>query len=434
MIAQAENLCHDERIVDRSSMTTSELTIDPELKSLLPELTKEERWQLELSLLDNGCLSPLAVWNKVILDGHNRFDLCKKHNIPFDIKELTFPSKTEAKSWMLKNQLARRNLTPFQRAEIVLKFKPLIAEQAKQNQGRRTDLSQELGKSSSDVESIDTMKSLGGTIGISHESLRKAERIIQQGDEATIKKLRTGATSINKEYENIRKQEDREEKAKEFKEKHNTIWYGDMSTSLEQYSKHEPSSLVANIVTFFSENYLVKMLKKLVAEMLTPGRQKKFKSCLTETAREIVGHMDEKSRRQFIDGVLEDLPSDVQTRIVSLRKNTSEQQTYSCGVHFEPDPDDDYFDWITREEREQLREDQKASPALRLVPLIRNYTIQSIPEHDPKYLVSCLFSLFQPLYREKLVFALLREMSKRETDKENAHNIVTTLFHEFQNQ
>jgi hypothetical protein len=431
MIAQAENLCLPERIiksVDRPSMTTPELTIDPELKSLLPELTREERWQLETSLLDYGCLSPLTAWNNVVLDGHNRFELCRKHNLPFEVKELTFPSKAEAKSWMLKNQLARRNLTPFQRAEIVLKFKPLIAEQAKQHQGSRTDISQELGKCSDEADSVDTMKVLGGMAEMSHESLRKAERIIQQGDEAVIQKLRTGATSINKEYENIRKKEDRKEKSQAFKEEHHVAWVGDMSTPLEQYAKHEPISFVFNLVTYFSENYLIKMVKKLVNEMLIPGKQKKFWPCLVETARKIVIHMDDKSRRQFFDGVLKDSPSG-QTVIVPLRKNSPERQSYSCGVRFEPDPDDDYFDWITDEERTELREMQKVSQ-VKLVPQIRNYTIQSIPEHKPDQLLACLFSLFKPLYREKLLYALARKMFAQDGN-EHTRNIIVTLADEF---
>jgi len=112
-------------------------------------------------------------------------------------------------------------------------------------------------------------------------------------------------------------------------------------------------------------------------------------------------------------------------------KGVKEQQTYSCGVRFDPDPNDDFFDWITREEREQLREDQKASPALRLVPLIRNYTIQCIPEHDAQYLVSCLFSLFQPIYHEKLLYALARKMiAKGATD--TVRKFLATLTDECQ--
>jgi hypothetical protein len=119
------------------------------------------------------------------------------------------------------------------------------------------------------------------------------------------------------------------------------------------------------------------------------------------------------------------------TEIAPIWKGVKEQQHYCCGVRFEPDPDDDFFDWITREEREELRVRQESCPAVKLVPLIRNYTIQSIPEHDPEYLVACLFSLFQPLYRKKLLLALVRKMfAKGET--ESAREAITTFKDEFQ--
>jgi hypothetical protein len=45
-------------------------------------------------------------------------------------------TRLEAKIWMIQNQLARRNLEPYQRAELVLRMKPLIAAKAKANQQR----------------------------------------------------------------------------------------------------------------------------------------------------------------------------------------------------------------------------------------------------------------------------------------------------------
>ena len=119
-----------------------------------------------------------------------------------------------------------------------------------------------------------------------------------------------------------------------------------------------------------------------------------------------------------------------QTEIVSIKKVQKERQHYSCGVHFEPEPDDNFFDWITDDERKELRERQKTCPN-RLVPMIRNYTIQSIPEHDPQYLISCLFSLFKPLYREKLLLALARKMFEQDRP-ESVEDIIETLRKEFQ--
>ena len=60
-----------------------ELTVDPEFRDLIPPLNEEELKLLEESLVADGCESPLTVWNGVIVDGHNRYAICRKHDIPF---------------------------------------------------------------------------------------------------------------------------------------------------------------------------------------------------------------------------------------------------------------------------------------------------------------------------------------------------------------
>ena len=60
-----------------------ELKIDQELKNLLPPLTDEEYKQLEKNIIDNGFDRnfPIMEWHGYLADGHNRYSICKKHNI-----------------------------------------------------------------------------------------------------------------------------------------------------------------------------------------------------------------------------------------------------------------------------------------------------------------------------------------------------------------
>ena len=44
---------------------------------------------------------------------------------------LVFDSRDAVKRWIIERQFGRRNLMPFQRAELALKFKPMLAEDAK---------------------------------------------------------------------------------------------------------------------------------------------------------------------------------------------------------------------------------------------------------------------------------------------------------------
>ena len=87
-----------------------DLTVDPEFRDLIPPLNEEEMKLLEASIVADGCESPLIVWNGVIVDGHNRYAICRKHKIPFAIQEKEFSSRDDAMLWMLRNQLGRRKI------------------------------------------------------------------------------------------------------------------------------------------------------------------------------------------------------------------------------------------------------------------------------------------------------------------------------------
>lgn len=91
------------------------LKINEELRSLIPPLQGEEKKLLENSLVEEGCRDSLIIWDGTIIDGHNRYELCTKNNISFEVKEMNFNDLSEAKNWMIDNQLARRNLTDSQR-------------------------------------------------------------------------------------------------------------------------------------------------------------------------------------------------------------------------------------------------------------------------------------------------------------------------------
>ena len=94
------------------------LTVLKEFREFIIPLGEEELFQLEKSILTEGCREPLVVWERgrqlVVIDGHNRYSICRKNNIPFGIRKTTFNDIDEAKIWMINNQMGRRNLTPDQ--------------------------------------------------------------------------------------------------------------------------------------------------------------------------------------------------------------------------------------------------------------------------------------------------------------------------------
>ena len=137
------------------------LTIDPEFKGKIPPLREEELKQLEENILADGVvINPLIVWDGVIVDGHNRYHILQKHpEIQFTTYEKQFPDRYAAISWICKNQLGRRNLTPQQ-------FKYLVGqryEAEKQSKGIEFQGNQYTSQDRSGLGQNDPDQKLHGT-------------------------------------------------------------------------------------------------------------------------------------------------------------------------------------------------------------------------------------------------------------------------------
>ena len=94
-----------------SEKAMHKLKILPEFKNLIRPLKKKEYLQLEANILSDGCRDPIVVWKRYIIDGHNRYEICMRHGIPFDILEMEFACKEAVLAWICANQLGRRNIT-----------------------------------------------------------------------------------------------------------------------------------------------------------------------------------------------------------------------------------------------------------------------------------------------------------------------------------
>ncbi|HUW33756.1 MAG TPA: DNA modification methylase [Planctomycetota bacterium] len=200
-------------------MTTFEFLIplvDNEFQSLIPPLADHELAQLEANLLRDGCIDPLVVWRErnILLDGHNRKVICEEHGLQYQTKAISLPDRDAAKRWIIEQQFGRRNLTPYQRSELALKLKPLIAEQAKEHLVTSTGgASPRPCQNSDKAAPIDTKKEIAKIAGVSHDTIAKAEFIDQHADEGTKEKLRRGQSSIHAEYRLLKKVQVRQERA-----------------------------------------------------------------------------------------------------------------------------------------------------------------------------------------------------------------------------
>lgn len=202
-----------------------EYRIDPELNEVLPKLSDADYKALEQSLLTEGYKgAPIMVWGDIIVDGHNRYEICNKHNIPYEVKEIEFESKEEVIIWMVRQQLGRRSLTPLQRIAIVEKYKPFYKRKAKENQSKAgknygvgsqklsensTKAFQEGSENSTKVpKKIDVREELAKDADVSTNTYSKGVKILESGNEELINETISGQKSINKAFNELKKDAD----------------------------------------------------------------------------------------------------------------------------------------------------------------------------------------------------------------------------------
>lgn len=178
------------------------LNIDKEFETLIPQLTLEEYQQLEKNLVRDGCREPLVVWNGTIIDGHNRYKICRKREIEFQVKEMEFDDRQAAIEWIILNQFGRRNLPAFQRGALALRLKPIIQEKAKENQIKSGGAVRQ--KSAQPVKTRDELAKLAG---VSHDTIEKVETIQKEGTPEQIERAKKGGkgNTVNAIYREIKK-------------------------------------------------------------------------------------------------------------------------------------------------------------------------------------------------------------------------------------
>lgn len=222
------------------------IEIDPELEQLLPPLSKEDYQMLEQSLLQNGFMqhsTRIQLWcppeeaenedsihmaKSYIIDGHNRYRICQKHNIGLPswcFDWLCFDTKEEVKKYIYENQLARRNLTPIQKISIAEQYRSIYEKQAKENQslGGGDKKSEDYQKSveSNVTQAVDkkrnptTDEKLSKIAGIKMTTYKMGAKVLKSDNEDLKQRVLSGETSISAGYKELMMNRNKNAKPKE---------------------------------------------------------------------------------------------------------------------------------------------------------------------------------------------------------------------------
>lgn len=209
-----------------------ELKIDEEIQALIPPLNSKELKMLTENLIADGCRDAIVTWNGVIVDGHNRYAICKEHNIYFDVFEKEFGSKEEAQIWIKKNQMGRRNLPPFLRGEYLLDIsrwenlrtngKDTSLKNLKKGEKSNLLQKQEVTdiipdcQNSDNREKTDFKKDMAHEIGVSHDTSSRILFLIENANPEQKARLRSGEASVNEIYHELKNADSRALKMRMF--------------------------------------------------------------------------------------------------------------------------------------------------------------------------------------------------------------------------
>ncbi|MEE7546716.1 plasmid replication/partition related protein, partial [Xanthomonas sp. Kuri4-1] len=109
-----------------------DIVVNEELKAYIDPLTADEHEALERSLLAEGCRDALVLWGDVLVDGHNRYGICRQHGLPFQtVQNPRFQSMEDVHLWMIDQHLGRRSVSDFQRGVLALRKREILAERRK---------------------------------------------------------------------------------------------------------------------------------------------------------------------------------------------------------------------------------------------------------------------------------------------------------------
>jgi len=191
------------------------ITINDELLQYIDPLTANEYAALERSLLAEGCRDALVLWGEVLVDGHNRYEICRKHGIDFKtVQNTSFASIDDVMLWMIDNQLGRRSVTDFQRGVLALRKRDIISARVKAEMdasiaskdasafepagdGAAKPAEDAAPNAAVASASIKTREDIARVAGISSNTVGQIEKIRKTAAPELVEAVRAGTISIN---------------------------------------------------------------------------------------------------------------------------------------------------------------------------------------------------------------------------------------------
>ncbi|MGJ7530484.1 plasmid replication/partition related protein [Variovorax sp. GB1P17] len=188
------------------------IVVNEELKAYIDPLTPEEHEALERSILAEGCRDALVLWGDVLVDGHNRYGICKKHDLPFQtVQNTRFKSIDDVHLWMIDQHLGRRSISDFLRGVLALRKKDIVDEQrARASSAEQPsssdapfDVDTPAGEASADAPAMppqapmNSREAIAKAARLSSSQVGMIEKIQKQAAPELVAAVKSGVISIN---------------------------------------------------------------------------------------------------------------------------------------------------------------------------------------------------------------------------------------------
>lgn len=169
------------------------------LAELVPAMTDEEYARLREDIATNGLEDAITLYEDKILDGRHRYRACLEENV--EPRFATYEGVSPAQ-FVISHNLHRRHLSLSQLGMIATDFLPYLEIEAKNRQGRRSDLDPTLPDMSGKVRGLTSASRAGATFGVSRQQVERAKRV-QKEDPILAQKVRNGALTLNAAYRKV---------------------------------------------------------------------------------------------------------------------------------------------------------------------------------------------------------------------------------------
>jgi N6-adenosine-specific RNA methylase IME4 len=186
--------------MEKRNKKVMELKVNPEYESLLPKLPQSEYEALKKSIKEHNLYYPIDVNPQgIILDGHQRYKICRELGIEPVYRIRKFDNALLEKAFVIEANLDRRQLNDFQKVELSIPLLEIEAKLASMRKKRGTLAP--IGAKGKALHIV--AKKVGVSIG----TYERAKKVIECAPEKLKAKVRKGKVSINYAYSHVKRRE-----------------------------------------------------------------------------------------------------------------------------------------------------------------------------------------------------------------------------------